>query len=81
MFRKSTGTMPDATDWLKFSLREITGRWVSNEKGLPAVRIYCTNRIDSGYHAELTYNNPQAFFSSPIRNQFGVRYFDLFGHA
>lgn len=79
MFRKSTGTEPVAASWLGFAVREITGSWVS-EEGAPSVRIFRNRtRTNGGLYMELTYNNPQAVFSSPIKERFGVRYFDLFG--
>lgn len=81
MFRKSTGTMPEASAWLKFPLREITGTWVSRE-GAPRVRVYRNRKYKNGcLYLELTYNNPQAVFSRPIREFFGVRYIDLFGRV
>ena len=79
MFRKSVGTDELAATWLDFTLREITGRWVSPE-GAPSVRIFRNRKQkNGGLWLELTYNNPQAVFSSPIKDMFGVRYFDLFG--
>lgn len=81
MFSRSTGTMQEASVWLKFPLREITGSWVSAE-GSPTVRIYRNRRCKNGcLYLELTYKNPQAVFSRPIREFFGVRYFDLFGRV
>lgn len=79
MFRKSVGTEELAATWLDFALREITGRWVSRE-GAPSVRIFRNRKQkNGGLWLELTYNNPQAVFSCPIKDMFGIRYFDLFG--
>lgn len=79
MFRKSVGTEELAATWLDFALREITGRWVSRERA-PSVRIFRNRKQkNGGLWLELTYNNPQAVFSCPIKDMFGVRYFDLFG--
>ena len=81
MFNKSIGTKPEAARWLEFPLREITGTWVSPE-GAPPVRIYRNDtRKGGGIWLELTYNNPQAVFSRPVKNWFGIRYFDLFGRV
>ena len=81
MFRGSVGTEPEAAKWLGFAVREITGSWVSRE-GAPSVRIYRNRKCkNGGLWLELTYNNPQAVFSSPIKQLFGIRYFDLFGRV
>lgn len=81
MFRESVGTEPVAAGWLGFAVREITGSWVSTE-GAPGVRIYRNRKCkNGGLWLELTYNNPQASFCRPIRDLFGVRYFDLFGRV
>lgn len=81
MFRTSYGTDPKIVSWLDFSLRDITGRWV-NPEGAPAVRIFRNNtRKNGGLWLELTYNNPQAVYSRPVKEVFGVRYFDLYGRV
>lgn len=81
MFRKSVGTQKQAARWLEFPLREITRRWVSPD-GLPSVRVFRSRKQkNGGLWLELTYNNPQAAFSRPIKDCFGIRYFDLFGRV
>lgn len=81
MFSKSIGTEPGARLWLWFDLREITGTWVSRE-GAPTVRIFRNRKCKNGcLYLELAYKNPQAAFSRPIREYFGLRYFDLFGRV
>lgn len=81
MFSKSVGGQAQAGAWLKFPLREITGRWVSRE-GAPSVRIFRNRKCKNGcLYLDFTYNNPQAVFSRPIREMFGIRYFDLFGRV
>jgi hypothetical protein len=80
MFSTSNGTDPFAAR-LDFYLRDITGRWVSSE-GAPAVRIFRSDaRKNGGLWLELTYNNPQAIYSRPVKDVFGVRYFDLYGRV
>lgn len=81
MFRTGNGTDPKIVSWLDFSLRDITGRWVSPE-GAPTVRIFRNEaRKNGGLWLELTYNNPQAVYSRPVKEVFGVRYFDLYGRV
>lgn len=81
MFRTGNETDPQIVLWLDFPLRDITGRWVSSE-GAPAVRIFRNDaRKNGGLWLELTYNNPQAIYSCPIKEVFGVRYFDLYGRV
>jgi hypothetical protein len=80
MFSTSNGTDPFAAQ-TDFSLRDITGRWVSSE-GAPAVRIFRNEvRKNGGFWLELTYNNPQAIFMRPVKDVFGFRYFDLYGRV
>ena len=81
MFSKSIGTEPLSEQWLGFCLRDITGRWVSRD-GATSVRIFRNRKCKNGcLYLELTYNNPQAAYSRPIRELFGIRYFDLFGRV
>ncbi len=82
MFRNETiGTDPGAASWLGFSLRDITGRWVSRQ-GSPTVRVYRDDaRKNGGLRLELAYNNPQGVYSRPVRGIFGLRYFDLYGRV
>lgn len=81
MFRIGNGTDPKIVSWLDFPLRDITGRWVSSE-GAPTVRIFRNDaRKNGGLWLELTYINPQAVYSRPVKGVFGVRYFDLFGRV
>lgn len=81
MFRTGNETDPQIVSWLDFPLRDITGRWVSSE-GTPTVRIFRnTTRKNGGLWLELTYNNPQAVYSRPVKDVFGVRYFDLYGRV
>jgi hypothetical protein len=81
MFGTGNGTDPQTAPWLDFPLRNITGRWVSSE-GAPAVRIFyndvCKN---GGFWLELTYNKPQAVYLRPVKDVFGLRYFDLYGRV
>ena len=77
MFRSSIGTKSEAERWLDFSLRDITGSWVSTD-GAPLVRIYRT-KGKGEYRLVFTYNNPQAVYSRPIREVDHIRYFCLFG--
>ena len=81
MFRTSNETDPQIVSWLDFPLRDITGRWVSSE-GAPTVRIFRNKtRKNGGLWLELTYNNPQAVYSRPVKEVFGVCYFDLYGRV
>jgi hypothetical protein len=80
MFRTCNGTDPFAAR-LDFPLRDITGHWVSIE-GAPQVRVFRNEtRRGGGIWLELTYNNPQAVYSRPVKDVFGIRYFDLFGRV
>ena len=75
----SSNTSDPLTARLDFSLREITGRWVSRE-GMPAVRIYRnTARKGGGIRLEFTYNNPQGVYDCTIYSVFGLSYIDLYG--
>jgi hypothetical protein len=81
MFSTGNGTDPQIVLWLDFPLRAITGRWVSSE-GAPSVRIFRNDaRKNGGLWLELTYNNPQAVYSRPVKEVSGVRYFDLYGRV
>ena len=81
MFRSIIGADPQAESWLDFSLRDITGRWISSE-GAPSVRIFRNEtRKNGGLWLELIYNNPQAVYARPVKGVFGVRYFDLYGRV
>jgi hypothetical protein len=81
MFRTGNGTDPKIVSWLDFPLRDITGRWVSPE-GAPAVRVFRNKtRRNGGLWLELTYNNPQAIYSRPVKEVSGVRCFDLYGRV
>ena len=62
-----------------FSMREITGRWVSPD-GAPAVNIYRnTSRKRGGIRLCLTYNNPQVVCDCTVYCVFGLYYIDLYG--
>ena len=61
-----------------FSMREITGRWVSRE-GAPAIRIYRNiSRKKGGIRLCLTYNNPQVVCDCTVYNVFGLHYIELY---
>ncbi|WP_296950773.1 DUF3876 domain-containing protein [uncultured Dysgonomonas sp.] len=61
-----------------FSMREITGRWVSRE-GAPAIRIYRNiSRKKGGIRLCLTYNNPLAVCDCTVYNVFGLHYIELY---
>lgn len=78
MFSKCNAADPCA-DFLDFSMREITGRWVSVE-GAPAVRIYRnTSRKGGGIRLCLTYNNPLVVCDCTVYCVFGQHFIDLYG--
>ena len=61
-----------------FSMREITGRWVSRE-GAPAIRIYRNiSRKKGGIRLSLTYNNPLVVCDCTVYNVFGLHYIELY---
>lgn len=61
-----------------FSMREITGRWVSRN-GAPAIRIYRNiSRKKGGIRLCLTYNNPQVVCDCTVYNVFGLHYIELY---
>ncbi len=61
-----------------FSMREITGRWVSRE-GAPAIRIYRNiSRKKGGIRLCLTYNNPLVVCDCTVYNVFGLHYIELY---
>lgn len=61
-----------------FSMREITGRWVSRE-GAPAIKIYRNiSRKKGGIRLCLTYNNPQVVCDCTVYNVFGLHYIELY---
>lgn len=61
-----------------FSMREITGRWVSRE-GAPAISIYRNiSRKKGGIRLCLTYNNPQVVCDCTVYNVFGLHYIELY---
>jgi len=82
MFKPNViGTDPLAAPWLDFPLREIAGSWISPQ-GAPDVRIFrLRSRKNGGLWLEVTYSNPQAVYSRPVRDMFGIRYFDLYGRV
>lgn len=78
MFSKCniTDSCSTSTD---FSMREITGRWVSRE-GAPAIRIYRNiSRKRGGVRLCLTYNNPLAVCDCTVYKVFGTHYIELYG--
>lgn len=78
MFSKCNAADPCAS-FMDFSMREITGRWVSRE-GAPAVNIYRnTSRKGGGIRLELTYNNPLVVCDCTVYCVFGQHYIDLYG--
>lgn len=61
-----------------FSMREITGRWVSRD-GAPAIRIYRNiSRKKGGIRLCLTYNNPLVVCDCTVYNVFGLHYIELY---
>ena len=61
-----------------FSMREITGRWVSRE-GAPAISIYRnSSRKKGGIRLCLTYNNPLVVCDCTVYNVFGLHYIELY---
>ncbi|WP_308601139.1 DUF3876 domain-containing protein [uncultured Dysgonomonas sp.] len=77
MFRKCniTDSCSTSTD---FSMREITGRWVSRE-GAPAISIYRNiSRKKGGIRLCLTYNNPLVVCDCTVYNVFGLHYIELY---
>lgn len=61
-----------------FSMREITGRWVSRE-GAPAIKIYRNiSRKKGGIRLCLTYNNPLVVCDCTVYNVFGLHYIELY---
>lgn len=65
-------------DFLDFSMREITGRWVSRESAT-AVRIYRkTSRKRATIRLELTYNNPLVVCDCKVYSEFGQHYIELY---
>lgn len=61
-----------------FSMREITGRWVSRE-GAPAIRIYRNiSRKKGGIRLCLIYNNPLVVCDCTVYNVFGLHYIELY---
>lgn len=63
-----------------FSMREITGRWVSTE-GAPAISIYRNiSRKKGGIRLSLTYNNPLVVCDCTVYNVFGLHYIELYEH-
>ena len=77
MFSQCNITDPCSTS-TDFSMREITGRWVSRE-GTPAVRIYHNiSRKKGGIRLCITYNNPLAVCDCTVYNVFGLHYIELY---
>lgn len=77
MFSSSNITDPCSTS-TDFSMREITGRWVSRE-GAPAIRIYRNiSRKKGGIRLSLTYNNPLVVCDCTVYNVFGLHYIELY---
>ena len=61
-----------------FSMREITGRWVSRE-GAPAIRIYRNiSRKKGGIRLCLTYNNPLVVCDCTVYKVFSAYYIELY---
>ena len=61
-----------------FSMREITGRWVSRESA-PAIKIYRNiSRKKGGIRLCLTYNNPLVVCDCTVYNVFGLHYIELY---
>ena len=61
-----------------FSMREITGRWVSRE-GAPAIRIYRNiSRKRGGIRLCFTYNNPLVVCDCTVYKVFSAYYIDLY---
>ncbi|MBD8347803.1 DUF3876 domain-containing protein [Dysgonomonas sp. HGC4] len=70
-----TNSCSTSTD---FSMREITGCWVSRE-GAPAIRIYRNiSRKGGGIRLCITYNNPQVVCDCTVYNVFGLHYIELY---
>ena len=79
MYSRSVGTMPSAMRCLKFQLPEIVGSWESCQ-GSPDVRVFRNfSRKGGGIWVEFTYKNPKVVYLCPVKDLFGVRYFNLFG--
>ena len=77
MFSKCNTTELSITT-TDFSMREITGRWVSLE-GAPAIRIYRNiSRKRGGIRLCLTYNNPLVVCDCTVYNVFGMHYIELY---
>lgn len=69
------GSCSTSTD---FSMREITGRWVSKE-GAPAIRIYRNNsRKEGAIRLCLTYNNPLVVCDCTVYKVFKRHYIELY---
>ncbi|MFR0678831.1 DUF3876 domain-containing protein [Dysgonomonas mossii] len=62
-----------------FSMREITGRWVSRE-GAPAIRIYrnISRKGGGGIRLCITYNNPLVVCDCTVYNVFRMHYIELY---
>lgn len=77
MFSPCNITNPCSTS-TDFSMREITGRWVSRE-GAPAISIYRNiSRKKGGIRLCLTYNNPLVVYDCTVYNVFGLHYIELY---
>ncbi|GHT57631.1 hypothetical protein AGMMS50239_00320 [Bacteroidia bacterium] len=74
MFRNNSNVPDPCTARTHFPLREIAGRWVS-PGGSPEVRIVFTG---TRYRLEFSYD-AATVFTCPIRHQWGVTFFYLYG--
>lgn len=61
-----------------FSMREITGRWVSLE-GSPSIIIYRNTSLKwERYHLSLAYNNPHIECDCKVYKSCGTHYIELY---
>jgi hypothetical protein len=75
MRKGNAGIEPAGTECI---LRDMAGRWKSGG-GEPDIRIYRSGeRKNGGFFMEFAYKTGDVF-RRPIRQYFGILYFDLYG--